>query len=961
MARPLLLAAIALAFIIGIFGANGAQLGTDDRELAEADRVAERAAQFYAERAYPFTAIPPGARLHALAQMKKITMLQPLDAGSIRQWRELGPSFVPNGQPLDSDKSPRIAISGRATAVTIDPNDNQTIYLGAAQGGVWRSSDAGVSWQPLTDSLPSLAVGSLAIDPRDSNVIFVGTGEANFSMDSYYGAGVFKTTDGGGIWLPTGALPTRASIANITIDPGNSQTIYLAVSSPSALVPDDMGGIFKSTDGGNNWQRLLTGIGTDLSINPVKPSDLVAALGDFRGAKENGIYRSIDAGVSWQLINALPSGESTGRIRLSRSISSPNIIYASIANNNSAGGIINLYSSIDGGNSWAVVTNAPDYCGNQCFYNNFIALSPTDPSIVYLGGTALFRSTDGGATFINISDAQQPGPGLHADNHGIAFDPSDDKRIYVVNDGGIFCSANLGDKWTPLNKGLATLQFQSVASDPVNSQRAIGGTQDNGTLLYNGSPTWTTIDLSDGGETAIDPNSPNTLYHFYYSLWFLRSDNGGQSFALKINGLPIGSGGFSLERALFYAPLALDRNASQTLYTGATSLYRTTNRGELWNSISPDLTNGVGAISAIAIAPSDSNVIYVGSSDGNLARSGDNGASWQSIAAGLPNRFVKRLAVDAADAQTAYVTFSGFGSGHIFKTIDGGQHWLDISDNLPDIPVNGIALDANIPGTIYLGTDIGVFISRTGQGDWRALNAGLPNVAVFQLDLNRKTGQLIAATHGRGMFALPLDGVDDTTPPTVSVLSPQGGEAFVANQLATISWQAQDDVAIASQDIVLSLDSGATYSNVIVSGLSAQARSFQWQVNDIATTHARIQVVARDGAGNVGAGSSGSDFTIISYPRPIITGVEFQTAGNGKLLVFGSNFMVGDSVIEINGRQLEKTKYPKKFTMPNGSLTRLQGIDSQLKQLLMSGQQATIDVFNKSAGRRSLPFSFTPQ
>jgi photosystem II stability/assembly factor-like uncharacterized protein len=961
MSRTILLALLFLA-LVGI-GSSTVYLETDLEELAEVEHVLAREAHFFLQRAYPFRAIPPDARLHALEQLDRQMELRALDLEEKRRWQPIGPQFVPNGEPLDFEDSPAIPVSGRATAIVIDPRNPDRLFLGTAQGGVWRSIDAGASWQPITDDLPSLAVGALALDPQNPDIIFLGTGEANFAASSYYGAGLFKSTDGGNTWTRAGQLPTRTCISRIVFEPGNSQTVYVATSfartTSAKPITSTESGIFKSADGGATWKKLLDGVATDLIINPFSPANLMAALGDPAGSDANGIYRSSNAGATWQLIGNLPAGRDTGRIELAQSLSSPNIIFASLSHVGT-GGLMGLFKSLDGGNNWARVDDAPDYCGRQCFFNNFIAIHPTNPSIVFLGGVPLYRSTDGGRTYANVSSPQQFGPGLHADNHAMAFDPRDPKKIYVANDGGISRSPDMGNSWTPLNNGLSTFQFLSVSAHPTDGRRAFGGTQDNGTLLYTGTPTWRQVDVGDGGDIVIDPREPNMVYHFYFFLLFARSNNGGLNFSIRTDGLPVSDSGFPTERTLFYAPLIIDPVNPGTLYTGSTRIYRTTSRGEFWLPISGDLTRGIGSISAIAVGANGPGTIYAGTSDGNVVRTTDGGNSWQQINTGLPNRFVTRLAIDPTAPQVVYATYSGFGTGHIYKTTDGGQNWTDVSGNLPDIPVNAIAIDTEAPNTIYLATDIGVFVSRTGGGGWIMIREGLPAVTVFDLDLNRKTGSLIAATHGRGMFTLPLDGKDDDTAPQVTVLAPEGGETLSPGTSVDIRWSATDDTLVQGQDIELSLDGGASFGVTIAAGIAGEVRSFKWQVPELATTRGRIRISSRDIAGNTGRGVSAADFSIVVPPRPEIKRVDFKSGGKGKLIIDGDRLIIDDTVIEVGGKQLEVTKYPKKFRLSDGTTTRVQGLDGQLNQLIQPGRKTSIILLNKSTGSRSVPFDFNP-
>lgn len=939
---------IGFALVFAILLSRPIHLNVDLKEKAKLERVLDREESFYRIRSYPFQEIPVGARLQAINQLKHSLSLQRLQPQNSRTWQPIGPSNVPNGQPFNLSRSPRIAVSGRATAVVIDPNNRARIYLGTAQGGVWRSDDSGASWQPLTDDLPSLAVGALALDPNNSNTIYLGTGEAHFSSSTYYGAGIFKSVDGGQSWQQTGALPLRARISTIAVDPSNSQTVFAA----TALSATDEAGVYKSTDGGQSWRRTLEGSATELTIDPSNPSNILVALGFVLGNSANGVYRSTDGGESWQQIRTLPTGFSTGRVELGRSRSAPNIVFASFSNTNPFT-LNGFYKSTDNGITWTKLSNTPDYCSPQCFYNNVIAVHPRDPNTLFLGGVGAYRSTDGGNTFTDVSSSVGLGPGLHADNHSVAFDPVDPNIVYIANDGGIFRSLDLGNNWTPLNNSLPTFQFQSVALHPDNPQLAIGGTQDNGTLLYTGSPVWSNIDLGDGGDTAIDFSNPGTFYHFFFYLLLARSDDGGQSFALKIDGLPVLPSGLPLERTLFYAPLTMDPTSPNILYTGSVRVFRTTSKGDNWTAISGDLTNGNGAISAIAVAASSPSTIFVGSSDGRLSRSTDNGVNWQTLQ-GLPNRAITRIAVDPTNSLNVYAVVSGFGTGHVFRSIDGGTTWSDISDNLPDIPANAIALDPNAPNRLYIATDIGVFFSRTGSGSWVYLHEGLPKVAVLDIEANSRTGLIVAATHGRGMFALPLDSGSDEVAPQVSIEFPKGGENFSPGSSVEIRWVASDDTSVAVQEIDLVDESGSKTS--LASGLPGDQRSFVWIVPEI-TTNARIRVTARDAAGNAGSAESNL-FSIATGSIATITRI--QLSSSGKLIVDGTGFKVNDSLLEVDATRLQTTKYPKKFRQPDGSTTRLQGIDPRFDQLLRPGRRVEVSVVSNETGRRIASAAFTP-
>lgn len=721
---------------------------------------------FFRQRAYPLNELPRNARHEAYEYVKALRDLEAQQSQALRtattQWTSIGPSSIPNGHTLDGRGAP---VSGRVTVIAIHPANPQFLYIGAAQGGVWKSTNGGQTWTPLTDSQPSLAIGAIAIDPAAPETLYVGTGEPNLSFDSYFGAGILKSKDGGVTWTLLGDSAFQgASISKIVIDPLNTNVLYASStggvagvgSSPPPASPPV--GIYKSVDSGMTWTLLRSfGAGvSDLVMDPFSPITLYAAV------ESQGIYKTTDAGTTWiRVSNGLPF---SGYRRISLAIGSPafhQTLYAGYDAQDAFGSPKGLlFKTTDGGNTWAPLSSAPNYCGRQCFYDNVIAIDQSDANIVYIGGSAsstgfgesLFRSMDGGVTWTDITLGNGTGA-LHADQHAILVSPFNPAEVYVGNDGGIWKSSNRGGSWTNLNNGLAITQFMSVETHPTLPAIAYGGTQDNGTLKYSGTSSWSEVDPGDGGTILVDPGNPSVVYHLLTRISIARSDDSGQTWTAKTNGISPG------ERTLFYAPLAMDRAAPSTLYFGTYRLWKTTNKGETWTSFSSDLTKGVSGagISAIAVAPSSSSVVYAGTSDGRVwVTTTGTGAGLRLVSSNLPNRYVTRIAVDAQSASTAYVTYSGFGSGHVFKTSDGGVSWQDISSNLPDLPVNAIALDPASPGTMYAGTDLGVFKTSDSGTTWSSFNNGMPNVAVFDLHLNSATRILMAATHGRGVFQIAL-------------------------------------------------------------------------------------------------------------------------------------------------------------------------------------------------------------
>lgn len=684
-------------------------------------------------------------------------------------WASLGPSSLDScgtGSQVD-------LCTGRVTAIAIDPNHPDTIYVGAAQGGVWKSTDNGASWAPLTDTLTdaSLAVGALAIAPNGD--IYVGTGEGNNSGDSYYGAGILKSTDGGRTWIRLGASTFgRSAFTKLIVSPTGSSIIAATnighTSSSTVGVRVDPGvplGVYVSTNAGNTWTLTLkaTNEASDVVFDPSDPSVVYTGL-------DGAVYVSKDGGVTWKgpLSGGLPSSQDVGRINLGMSTSSHLTVFAAIeytAGGNSVGA---LYETIDGGTSWSPV-NLPrtprsqgGFCGDQCDYDMFVAVDPTNPNTIYLGGLDLYRTTNGG---VNWADLGGYAGFIHPDQHAFAFSPTSHSTIYVGNDGGVWSSSN-GETcspdscWTDLNLGLGIVQFQSIASHPTDKTAFLGGTQDNGALLRQGaSSVWTQIEGGDGGWVGFDPKTPSTMYDTlpWVEGGLERSDDGGSnwiSITASVNGVD------NNDKALFYVPVAMDPTSSNTLYLGTFRLYKTTSRGNMWSLPSPGLSFSSSGtcsvsrkedcISAISVAPSNGQYVYVGTNTGKFFVSTDGGNTFTRNDQGLPSTPITRIAVDPNVPAKVYVTFSGFGTGHVFFTTNSGASWSDISSNLPDLPTHVIVLGRG--GTpIYIGTDRGVYVSNDEGHAWTLFGSGLPRIAVVDL-VFAADGKLVAATHGRGVW-----------------------------------------------------------------------------------------------------------------------------------------------------------------------------------------------------------------
>ncbi|HLK61357.1 MAG TPA: hypothetical protein VKU00_32705, partial [Chthonomonadaceae bacterium] len=431
----------------------------------------------------------------------------PLAPGSTT-WEPLGPSHIATtfwG-----------TWSGRITGIAADPTDANTVYIAAAGGGVWRTTNGGVSWTPLTDGQASLNMGAIAIAPSNPLILYAGTGEANFVGDCYYGRGILKTTDGGNTWsLLTGNAGVnefdREGFSKIVVHPTDPNTVYAALSNRcSNGIWFQNGGIWKTTDGGTTWTNTTASISngstsaasepfTDLIMDPADPKTLYAAIGDQFGSSVNGVYKSNDAGSTWAPAGNYPMGTADGRITLAVSPAAPQTIYSAISNP-STWSLVALLKSTDGGTTWNALSNVPNYLGTQGNYDTILAIDPNNASIVYAGGTSdqggpnIIQSTDGGNTWTNI-DTAATAP--HTDEHAMTFDRNG--KLLNGSDGGIWRLDNATPgqiSWTNLNGDLSTIQFYGIALDPLNIA-AYGGCQDNGTDAYSGNPAWS---LPRGGD-----------------------------------------------------------------------------------------------------------------------------------------------------------------------------------------------------------------------------------------------------------------------------------------------------------------------------------------------------------------------------------------------------------------------------------------------------------------------------
>ena len=702
---------------------------------------------FAKQRAFPFDEIPQDEYLKSVKYVKQnMTYVESDDPSS---WSYAGP----------------VNIEGRITTVAIHPTDPQTVYAGTANGGLWKSNDFCQNWSSVFDDQNTSSVGAVAIDPVNPEIIYCGTGEPN-SLRSYYpGTGIYKSTNGGANWIFSG-LDSSYTIGNISINPLNSQEIYVAAGGWTRR-KNPQRGIYKSTNGGMSWERnfyLSDSVGAvDVKVDPQNPNKVFAAMWERQrredyikyGGRFSGMYVSTNSGDSWsQVSGGFPVNDATmGRISFDISISDPQIIYALTAY--TSGASRGLYKSTNGGQNWININSSAAQSSSYAWFNRICSIDPSNPNRLFCGGLQMEFSDNGGSTF-GISGTS------HVDQHAAAFSASDPNYIVLGNDGGIDYSTNGGASWNE-SRSLPITQFYAGEIYFNNPDRILGGTQDNGTIRTTAvSGVWDEIYGGDGFYCLVDYTNGQNVYQFG---GLGRSTNGGNSFLGATNGL-------DLTYTNWMTPYVMDKNNPQTLYCGTYKIHKTTDGMQSWNVISPDLTNGhvqgLGSITTVDVAKSDPGVIYCGTDDANVWVTTNGGGGWTKINNGLPRRWVTRVAVHPDSANVCYVTLSGYKvdstGSHIFRTTDFGNVWTSIRGNLPDAPINDVIIDPANTNSLIIGTDINVMTTNNLGADWYILSSGIPsNVPCQDLTFHAPSRTLIVWTHGRGAYKtiVPLSGIQN--------------------------------------------------------------------------------------------------------------------------------------------------------------------------------------------------------
>lgn len=790
----------------------------------------------------------------------------PAESSALSAWTPLGPGNI----------------GGRTRALLINPRTPEIMYAAGVAGGVWKTINGGQKWFPLTDLLPTLAVCALAFDPKNPEVIYAGTGEGYFNADATRGAGIFRSFDGGGTWRRLDGTGTQDFyyVNDIVVSPNNSSRIYAATRR----------GVMRSFDGGVTWTQAIdeSAIGgcSDLAVRTDQTTDVVfAACGiptniRMPGGVQALIYRNNNASAlgQWEVVH---TEEGMSRTSLAISPSNQNVVYAVSSENgaagmphtlhavfrSTAGGESNSWVKVNGGQSsklnsvlftnpiWAFQKECRPGGRDQVFaqgwFDNVIAVDPLNENVVWVGGIDLFRSDDGGANWGLASFWHEAKDNntkyVHADQHAIVFHPqfngASNQTMFVGNDGGISrtdnsraqvatgnkapCSPTLSKvTWASLNNGYAVTQFYHGVAFP-SGERYLGGTQDNGVIIgsdVDGANGWRELLAGDGGYVAVDPNNTSLIYASTTGLSLMKSNDGGETFrpvTTNINNLGFG----------FIVPLAMDPSDSNRLWLGGQSLWRTKNGAESWTPASPALKGG--PVTAIAIAQGDGNFVLAGTDQGYIHRTttGLNSTGdvfWPD--ARPRSGTVSSLAFDPTNRDIAYATYSTFTNKHVWRSLNGGATWQPIDGALPDIPVNCIVVDPTNTQRLYIGTDIGVFVSPDGGGTWAVENTGFANVPVEWLTISQfgGTAHLFAFTRGRGAWRVPLGQVCNFSlaPPNHTFDAMGGrGDVTVTASGAECSWVVENSTSWITVNSNLNMQGSGTVVFTVAPSNESKPRS----------------------------------------------------------------------------------------------------------------------------------------
>jgi len=721
---------------------------------------------------------------------------------------------------------------GRIADLEIPIDQPNTYYVGAASGGVFKTEDSGVSWQPIFDEQSVLAIGDIEISKNNTDLIWVGTGEAD-AYRVHAGDGVFKSEDGGITWESKG-LSNAATVGKVKLDPNNDDIIFVAAMGPIYRSSEDRG-IYRSKDGGDNWTKVLyiddyTG-GIDIALHPSNSNIIYASMWEREftenlsvyGGPNSGLYRSLDGGDTWEeLENGLSTSNTISKIKVEIAPSNPNVVYSLYIN--AAGNIEGFYYSNDGGDSWEERNSEqlPSVGFNDYFGDIYV--HPTDENTVYNMGFQAYKTTDGGQSWTHVF------VGVHFDQQSFSFDPMTPDKLIIGNDGGLYKSNDGGVTSTKVNN-IPITQFYRLYVNNNNNNIIYGGAQDNGSwrsTTTDGIDDWEKVNEGDG----MQPLAATTDGSFWYS-----STQSGQLYKQGYAGYVEVTPSIGVdERNNWDTPVTFDPNNTETLYYGSNKVYRTTNGADSWNVISPDLSNGpgpgskaFGTLTTIDVSSLDSDLIYAGLDDGNIWVTENGGTDWTKISNDLPVRWVTKVYADRENSDKVYVTLSGYrygeDNGNVYVSNDRGQNWTAIGATLPDIPINDIVKD--LGEKLMIGTDVGIFLSQNEGNTWQPFGTNLPSILVTDLHIIDENNTLYAATYGRSMYKFDISSVMTSTEET----------SIVENNFTIAPNPAKDftQITLPKTAQQISATIYGSFGNLITRNSYSNTQSFNLSVSELAS------------------------------------------------------------------------------------------------------------------------------
>lgn len=756
----------------------------------------EASDQFYIQRSWPDGKINLRAYDQAISDANEQMLIKNDLPGFDKEWIVRGPANI----------------GARINTIAVHPENNQVIYVGFAVGGVFKTTDGGQNWLPIFDHNPYLAIGDIFIDPGNPDVVYVGTGDPNISGYPFLGNGIHRSEDGGASWTSLG-LENERIVSEIIVHPENSNIIYVScMGLPFERNPQR--GLYRSTDYGQTWEQILfageqAGV-IDIALDPFDSETLYAASWDrIRNNQEsvvNGpnakIYKSTNGGNTWsELSGGLPTGD-MGRIGLTMSATQPNLMYAMYVNTSNQ--LDNVYKSTNGGQTWAPIINWEDeelgmpqgILGGFGWYFGKIRLNPDNPNEIFILGVSLWKTYDGGDHWIEAAPPWWE-YNVHADKHDLVYIGQD--SFLLATDGGMYLATDQHTTWQDVER-IATNQFYRVAYNPHKPDHYYGGTQDNGsvggTTLEN---DWDRIWGGDGFQMQFHPQDTGII--------FAESQRG--NIVVILDGLSSGnwdSGTYGIndeDRRNWDMPYILSPHNPDVMYTGTYRVYKSEIGGvPYWEPISEGLTDSVTfgnsfhTISTLDESPLEAGLVYVGTTDGNVKRTANDGQVWVDITNGLPDRYITDIKASPEVANRVFVTVSGYKYNdfdpHIFQSDDRGDNWFSIAGDLPNLAINDVyVLPGHQDSVIFAGTDGGVYGTINGGDHWHRLGNNMPVIPVYDLEFNVARNELVAGTHARSIMSYNLDSIL-VMPEIINETS----EVIQENKLTIFPSPAKDQISV---------------------------------------------------------------------------------------------------------------------------------------------------------------------